>query len=226
MTSPNSLVAYWLVQDEQKAAARNPSLTKLIQLQDGMKKDYDLNSILRKTFRTKRKELQAIDRDDAAFMQRTGLADGLIKLLPAASADKMAARSIAFDGDEAKIDRVRALKRTAEQAGIFSSKKIAAAPRPSSRRHTLDAPNTLAEKSIKVQTKQRQDQLTKARQLGCMNMAFFPPAPVGVSLTSPRMTLPMPVAIVGYVPPVGLAMALSQAAPKCMSLLAGDYDSD
>ena len=128
----------------------------------------------------------------------------------------MAAKSIAFDGDEAKVDKVLALKRTAEQGCIFSSKKM----RPSSRRSALVAAGVPAEKSIKVQTQQRRDQLTKARQLGFIAMPFSAPSCFIPSMLTP-MTHNAPQLSAGGVSHVPLPVVR-----KRISLLADDYDSD
>jgi coiled-coil domain-containing protein 130 len=96
-TYSRALLFSYHLQDEKVANERVPSLQRLIQLQEGTKKDYDLNSLLRKDFRAKRKELQAAENEDKALLKRASLD---IKLLPAEKTDIAIAKAITYDSQK------------------------------------------------------------------------------------------------------------------------------
>lgn len=62
-------------------------------LQEGTKKDYDLNSALRKQFRKEKKQIQAEEQADKAFLTKYALE---IKLAPKDAGDTALANSVAF----------------------------------------------------------------------------------------------------------------------------------
>ena len=79
--------------DKTKGELYNPTLKELYKSSMCMDKDYSVNSILRKQFRTEKREIQAQDKIDQTLLQKSSID---IKLLPENVRDIKLAKTIRF----------------------------------------------------------------------------------------------------------------------------------
>ncbi|XP_029827812.2 coiled-coil domain-containing protein 130 [Ixodes scapularis] len=94
--------------DKAKVKIATPSLARLEHLQDRWRDDYTANQLLRKGFRTKKKELQLQAEKDRALLAKSSLQ---ISLVPEASEDGRIAKLLALMPTHTSDERQR-LKRT------------------------------------------------------------------------------------------------------------------
>ncbi|XP_073700181.1 probable splicing factor YJU2B [Garra rufa] len=88
--------------DKEKLRAAIPSLNELQEQQSGWKDDFQLNSALRRKFRTEKKVIAEEEEKDNAVRMRTGLS---IPLLPEKEEDKKLASLLTFQSPDSYDDR-------------------------------------------------------------------------------------------------------------------------
>ncbi|XP_042567931.1 coiled-coil domain-containing protein 130 homolog [Cyprinus carpio] len=87
--------------DKEKLRAAIPSLNELQEQQSGWKDDFQLNSALRRKFRSEKKVIAEEEEKDNAVRMRTGLS---IPLLPEREEDKKLASLLTFQSPDCEFD--------------------------------------------------------------------------------------------------------------------------
>lgn len=87
--------------DKEKLRAAIPSLNELQEQQSGWKDDFQLNSVLRRKFRSEKKVMTEEEEKDNAVRLRTGLS---IPLLPEREEDKKLAALLTFQSPDCGFD--------------------------------------------------------------------------------------------------------------------------
>ncbi|RXN35013.1 coiled-coil domain-containing protein 130 [Labeo rohita] len=109
--------------DKEKLRAAIPSLNELQEHQSGWKDDFQLNSALRRKFRTEKKVIAEEEEKDNAVRMRTGLS---IPLLPEKEEDKKLASLLTFQSLDSYDDRQQTKRQQISSRSWFSSPSAAA----------------------------------------------------------------------------------------------------
>uniref|UniRef100_A0A672MJZ2 Probable splicing factor YJU2B n=1 Tax=Sinocyclocheilus grahami TaxID=75366 RepID=A0A672MJZ2_SINGR len=109
--------------DKDKLRAAIPSLNELQEHQSGWKDDFQLNSALRRKFRTEKKVIAEEEEKDNAVRMRTGLS---IPLLPERQEDKKLASLLTFQSPDSYDDKQQTKRQQISFRSWFSSPSSAA----------------------------------------------------------------------------------------------------
>uniref|UniRef100_A0A9J8CD56 Probable splicing factor YJU2B n=2 Tax=Cyprinus carpio TaxID=7962 RepID=A0A9J8CD56_CYPCA len=109
--------------DKEKLRAAIPSLNELQEHQSGWKDDFQLNSALRRKFRTEKKVIAEEEEKDNAVRMRTGLS---IPLLPEREEDKKLASLLTFQSPDSYDGRQQTKRQQISSRSWFSSPSSAA----------------------------------------------------------------------------------------------------
>lgn len=109
--------------DKEKLRAALPSLTELQDHQSGWKDDFQLNSALRRKFRTEKKVIAEEVEKDNAVRLRTGLS---IPLLPEREEDKKLASLLTLQSPDSYDDRQQSKRQQISSRSWFSTPSSAA----------------------------------------------------------------------------------------------------
>uniref|UniRef100_A0A671RI97 Probable splicing factor YJU2B n=1 Tax=Sinocyclocheilus anshuiensis TaxID=1608454 RepID=A0A671RI97_9TELE len=109
--------------DKDKLCAAIPSLNELQEHQSGWMDDFQLNSTLRRKFRTEKKVIAEEEEKDNAVRMRTGLS---IPLLPERQEDKKLASLLTFQSPDSYDDKQQTKRQQISSRSWFSSPSSAA----------------------------------------------------------------------------------------------------
>ncbi|XP_026092126.1 putative splicing factor YJU2B [Carassius auratus] len=109
--------------DKEKLRAAIPSLNELQEQQSGWKDDFQLNSVLRRKFRSEKKVMTEEEEKDNAVRLRTGLS---IPLLPEREEDKKLAALLTFQSPDSYDDRQQTKRLQISSRSWFVSPSSAA----------------------------------------------------------------------------------------------------
>ncbi|KTF88479.1 hypothetical protein cypCar_00021003 [Cyprinus carpio] len=109
--------------DKEKLRAAIPSLNELQEQQSGWKDDFQLNSALRRKFRSEKKVIAEEEEKDNAVRMRTGLS---IPLLPEREEDKKLASLLTFQSPDSYDDRQQTKRLQISSRSWFISPSSAA----------------------------------------------------------------------------------------------------
>lgn len=109
--------------DKEKLRAAIPSLNELQEQQSGWKDDFQLNSVLRRKFRSEKKVIAEEEEKDNAVRLRTGLS---IPLLPEREEDKKLAALLTFQSSDSYDDRQQTKRLQISSRSWFVSPSSAA----------------------------------------------------------------------------------------------------
>ncbi|XP_016298335.1 coiled-coil domain-containing protein 130 homolog isoform X2 [Sinocyclocheilus anshuiensis] len=109
--------------DKEKLRAAIPSLNELQEQQSGWKDDFQLNSALRRKFRSEKKVIAEEEEKDNAVRMRTGLS---IPLLPEREEDKKLASLLTFQSPDSYDDRQQSKRLQISSRSWFISPSSAA----------------------------------------------------------------------------------------------------
>lgn len=104
--------------DKEKLKRALPSLSELQDHQSGWKNDFQLNSTLRKKFRTEKKVFAELEEKDNAVRMRTNLS---IPLLPEKEEDKRLAALLTFQAPDSYEDQQHHKRREISSRSWFNS---------------------------------------------------------------------------------------------------------
>ncbi|KAK7930618.1 hypothetical protein WMY93_007013 [Mugilogobius chulae] len=120
--------------DKEKLKRALPSLSEIQDLQAGWKDDFQLNSSLRKKFRTEKKVFAEQEEKDNAVRARTNLS---IPLLPEREEDKRLAALLTYATPDSYDDRQQSKRQQISSRSWFSASSSAAGGAASSLLHKL-----------------------------------------------------------------------------------------
>lgn len=111
--------------DKEKLKRALPSLSEIQELQSGWKEDFQLNSVLRKKFRTEKKVLADQEEKDDAVRLRTNLS---IPLLPERAEDKRLAALLTYSTPDSYEDNQLSKRREISNRSWFNSSSSPSTP--------------------------------------------------------------------------------------------------
>ncbi|XP_071508947.1 uncharacterized protein [Diadema antillarum] len=109
------------VDDTKKLKAAAPTLSQIAEVQAGKKDDYSQNQLLRKKFRTEKKQLLAVEASDKALLAKSSLD---IELVPEAEEDKKLASLLKYSATESYEEKRQQKREEIRGRELFATATI------------------------------------------------------------------------------------------------------